>query len=137
MWLNNTSNWYFLPHPLRSLCFRRRGTAGLEIMVYLGILVTRKFLGSQKILTELTAMITQKCFAQWYFQECLFIFLWKCHIPLLDRNCSVLYLSLYMWCTENLLLLHDLHLFCCFLAKSQVAESFLPFSMILFCKMAD
>ena len=29
-------------------------------MVYLGILVTRKFLGSQKILTELTAIITQK-----------------------------------------------------------------------------
>ena len=32
--------------------------SGLEITVYLGILVTRKFLGSQKILTEFTAIVT-------------------------------------------------------------------------------
>ena len=34
------------------------GTAGLEIMVYLGILVTRKFLASQKILTEVTTILS-------------------------------------------------------------------------------
>ena len=61
----------------------------------------------------------------------------KMSFPLLDRKCSVFYLSLYMGCTENLLLLHDLYLFCCFLVKSLVTESFLPFSMILFCKMAN
>ena len=42
--------------------------------------------------------------------------------------------SIYLsWFTQNLLLLHYLYLFCCFLVKSQVTESFLPFSPILFC----
>ena len=41
------------------------------------------------------------------------------------------------WFTENLSLLHYLYLFCCFLVKSQVTESFLPFSLILFCKIPD
>ena len=48
--------------------------AGLEIMVYLGILVTRKFLGSQKILTELTAMITQKMLCPMVFLRMCFHF---------------------------------------------------------------
>ena len=106
-------------------------------MVYLGILVTRKFLGSQKILTELTAIITQKMLCPRVFLRMHFHFSVKMSFPSLDRKCSVFYLSLYMGCTENLSLLHDLYLFCCFLVKSQVTESFLPFSMILFCKMAN
>ena len=116
---------------------RLRSDAGLEIMVYLGILVTRKFLGSQKILTELTAIITRKMLCPRVFLRMHFHFSVKMSFPLLDRKCSVFYLSLYMGCTENLLLLHDLYLFCCFLVKSQVTESFLPFNMIPFCKMPD
>ena len=34
--------------------------ADVEIMVYLGILDTRKFLGSQKILTKITAILSRK-----------------------------------------------------------------------------
>ena len=70
-------------------------------MVYLGILDTRKFLGSQKILTELTAVLSQiwsnykwynkNCCVQEYFSEFLGIFLWKCHIPLLDRKCLAIF----------------------------------------------
>ena len=36
--------------------------ADVEIMVYLGILDTRKFLGSQKILTKITAILSQNDF---------------------------------------------------------------------------
>ena len=32
----------------------------VEIMVYLGILDTRKFMGLQKILTKITAILSQK-----------------------------------------------------------------------------
>ena len=35
-------------------------TADVEIMVYLGILDTRKYFGSQKILTKVTAILSQK-----------------------------------------------------------------------------
>ena len=34
--------------------------ADVEIMVYLGILDTRKLLGSQKILTKITAILSRK-----------------------------------------------------------------------------
>ena len=43
-------------HEMEMLSLSPWDSAGLEIMVYLGILVTRKFLGSQKILTEFTAI---------------------------------------------------------------------------------
>ena len=87
----------------------RLGTSGpgLEIMVYLGILDTRKFIGSQKILTELTAILLRIrnnyachykkcCCVQGYNSKRLcsrvyiLIFLWKCQIPLLDRKCSAI-----------------------------------------------
>ena len=38
----------------------REGGADVEIVVYLGILDTRKFLGSQKIWTKITAILSRK-----------------------------------------------------------------------------
>ena len=65
-------------------------------------------------------MVLQKMLCPRVFLRIYFHFFCK-NVRLLGRS-SVSYLSLSMWCTENLLLLHDLYLFCCFLVKSQVTK---------------
>ena len=110
-------------------------------MVYLGILDTRKFLGSQKILTEITAIVSRFWNNYlWFYTKCCVqgIFFRKCHMPLLDRKCiAITGIFHYTGGAKKLLLHHKSYLFCCFLVKSQVTEYFLPFSPIFFCKTAN
>ena len=44
------------------LSFEGELVADVEIMVYLGILDTRKYFGSQKILTDITAILWREWF---------------------------------------------------------------------------
>jgi len=76
--------------------------AGLEIMVYLGILVTRKFWAHRKFWLnlslfccklEITTSVLSKMLCPRICLRISFYF---------SVKISVFYLSLYMWCTENL-----------------------------------